>query len=407
MLLVAIHVNYFASHSASPGSLYVFVARGLGPAWGIIAGWSLVLAYLFTASAVFAGAANYASVLYTAVASRPPSTLVVIIFILLTAALAWAISYKDLKLSTRAMLALEFASVGLILLLAFAFLAKSRNLFDPAQLHLAATTGAGLRQGMVLAVFSYVGFESATALGAEAKDPLRTIPNSVLLSVLLVGAMFVFMSYVLVAAFQQQSQPLDRSNAPLSVLAQLAGLPFLGYAIALGAIISFFACALASINAAGRVIFTMARHQLLHASAGTAHHLNATPHVALTMATLAALSPTLALVASGHTASESFGYLGSLATFGFLLAYVLLCVAAPMFLRTRHELTRPRVLITVVTLILLALPIMGSLYPVPRPPSSYLPFIFLGLITLGLAWFGYLRASRPALLQEIEQDLSN
>ena len=37
-------------------------------------------------------------------------------------------------------------------------------------------TGSGLRLGLVLALFSFVGFESATTLGSEAHNPLKTIP---------------------------------------------------------------------------------------------------------------------------------------------------------------------------------------------------------------------------------------
>jgi len=39
-------------------------------------------------------------------------------------------------------------------------------------------TGSGLRLGLVLALFSSVGFESATALGSEARNPLKTIPRA-------------------------------------------------------------------------------------------------------------------------------------------------------------------------------------------------------------------------------------
>src|SRR5947209_5855242 len=63
MLLVAVHVNYFARRSSSPGSLYSFVSCGLGTTWGVVAGWSLIIAYIFTGSAVLAGATNYAMVL--------------------------------------------------------------------------------------------------------------------------------------------------------------------------------------------------------------------------------------------------------------------------------------------------------------------------------------------------------
>jgi len=51
LLFVTYHINQFAKRSASPGALYTFVAQGMGPAWGVISGWSLVIAYLITGAA--------------------------------------------------------------------------------------------------------------------------------------------------------------------------------------------------------------------------------------------------------------------------------------------------------------------------------------------------------------------
>src|SRR5476649_601745 len=59
LLLVASSINQFASRGASAGGLYVFAGRGLGPTLGVVAGWSLLIAYLFTAAAVIGGAVNY------------------------------------------------------------------------------------------------------------------------------------------------------------------------------------------------------------------------------------------------------------------------------------------------------------------------------------------------------------
>ena len=50
------------------------------------------------------------------------------------------------------------------------------------------------RMALVITVFSLVGFESATALGGEARKPLRNIPRAVVASLLLTGAFMVFMS---------------------------------------------------------------------------------------------------------------------------------------------------------------------------------------------------------------------
>ena len=52
LVFVSININQFASRSASPGSLYSYIVKGLGPTAGVICGWSLVLAYLFTGMSV-------------------------------------------------------------------------------------------------------------------------------------------------------------------------------------------------------------------------------------------------------------------------------------------------------------------------------------------------------------------
>lgn len=64
VILIALNLNIFTKRSASPGSLYEYIVKGLGSGAGVVAGWALVLAYFLTASAVYCGFINYASVLF-------------------------------------------------------------------------------------------------------------------------------------------------------------------------------------------------------------------------------------------------------------------------------------------------------------------------------------------------------
>ncbi|MBC5827059.1 MAG: APC family permease, partial [Candidatus Eremiobacteraeota bacterium] len=180
LLLVTYHINQFARRSSSPGSLYAFVGHGMGPTWAMIAGWSLVIAYLIIGGSVLAGLANYVDVLAHAAGATRFDVALAPASMSIAGIAAWFVAYRDIKLSTQFMLILEFASVALILILAIVYLVKSGKAADMAQLQLAGVSAAGLRQGLVLAIFSYVGFESATALGHEARHPLRAIPRSVL-----------------------------------------------------------------------------------------------------------------------------------------------------------------------------------------------------------------------------------
>jgi len=405
LVLVTLNINQFARRSASPGSLYTFVAQGLGPVGGVITGWSLVIAYLIIGGSVVAAFANYITVLAAAAGLGHSGSIVALAAIVAGGVGAWYVAYRDIKLSAQLMLVLEFASVGLILILVAAYFLKSGRVLDPQQFNVSGMNAAGFRQGLVLAVFSYVGFESATALGHEAKDPLRTIPRAVMGTVIAVGLLFILTSYTLVMAFHGQATPLDQANAPLSILAKLAGIPAFGIVIAAGAATSFFACILACINSGSRVLFAMARHGLFHESAGNVHESHATPHIAVTLSSLIVLAVPLAMFLCHEALIDIFGYLGSIGTLAVLFAYLLVSVAAPIYLRMRDELTSGAVAIAALTVLAVALPIVASFWPVPAAPYNLLPYIFLGLLMIGAIRFIYLAIARPAVIRAIEADL--
>ena len=67
---------------------------------------------------------------------------------------------------------------------------------DHDQLTLKGASFSNMGFGVVIAIFSLVGFECATAFGDEAKKPLKTIPKAVIWSLLLTGMFFVFVTYM-------------------------------------------------------------------------------------------------------------------------------------------------------------------------------------------------------------------
>ncbi len=148
------------------------------------------------------------------------------------------IAWRDVKVSARLMLWIEAVSLFVILVMVVLVLVRHGLHLDPAQLHLTAMTGSGLRLGLVLALFSFVGFESATTLGAEARDPLKTIPRVVIESAVIAGLFFIVSAYSEVLGFNVVGQNLGTSDAPMHVLANVAGVPVLGILIDIGAAVS-------------------------------------------------------------------------------------------------------------------------------------------------------------------------
>jgi len=404
VLFVALNINQFAKRSSSPGSLYTYITDHMHPRWGVLAGWALLIAYIGTATAVSAGVTNYVNVIFQ---DRFGVQAFPLLLTTLATAIATYLAYRDVQISARLMLWLQGASVALISAIAIAVIAKHGWRPDMAQLTLRGVTPEKLRLGLVLAIFSSVGFESATSLGSEARDPLVTIPRAVKWSAILAGVFFFLCAYSEVLAFRGQVQTLDKSASPMHVLAQQVGLPpIVGTLTDVGAVVTFFSAFLACITAAARVLFLMGRHGALHSMFGEAHEENQTPHRAVLWTSVAAFLPAFIMTMRGMNLFEIYGLIGTLATFGFVTAYILVSAAAPLYLRAQGRLTPQALVVSLLAIVAMGAALLGNLYPVPEPPYSYLPYVYAAVLLCGFAWSTMWSARTLALVREIPSNLS-
>lgn len=366
LLLISVCISQFAKRSATPGSLYAYVSQALGPGAGFTVGWALILAYLTTGIAVIAGVGNYATDLLksSGIGVSP------YIVYALCAMGVFLIAYKDVSLSARVMLAIEAASVAFIFVVAV--MAMSKKGFDASQLSLTGLTGNGLRTGLVLAIFSFVGFESATAMGGEARNPLKSVPRSVYLSTAISGTFFVLMSLIMVSAFKGGEYPA----APLLGLGTAAGIPVLGIICSLFAMVSLFACALACATAVSRIVMAMGRDGLIHISMGATHSKNETPHMAAAASAILMFIVPSIMSARGIAMGDVYGLNGTIATYGFLVAYICIAVGAIVYL-SRIKQSSPLVtLAAVVGMGMMGIAVYGSVVPYQAAPYGWLPIAF-------------------------------
>jgi amino acid transporter len=406
LLFVGMNINQFARRSASPGSLYTFIVKGLGPTAGVLSGWGLLLAYTLTGMSTLCGFAIFAQLLIGHLGIYSP----ILPLFALGTILAWYVAFRDIQLSAKMMLIFEGLSILSILVLGVVVWAQKRFAIDFAQFTLQGATPGGVLTGIVLVAFGFSGFESSTSLGYEAKDPLRTIPRSLIQSTLISGLFFLFMAYVIILGFQGSGTNLGDTEAPLDFLARRTGLGFMGTLINIGALLSFFSCTLACINATGRLIFSMARHGLFYDAFGEAHVKNETPHIAIGIAALLTFLIPAAAYSSGLDVFRAQGYFGTLCSFGFLLVYILVSMAAPMYLRKLGKLRRIDIVYAVLAVGFMILPILGTigipestLFPPPEFPFSLLPWIFLAYMLVGLAWLLIQRFRSPTLVRSMRK----
>ncbi|MGA2585036.1 MAG: APC family permease [Tepidisphaeraceae bacterium] len=396
LLFVAINLNQFAKRYTSAGSMYEYTVKGLGPKLGGLSGWSLIWAYMFIGIAGVCGFTHFASLLLAQASgssgylSHPSITLFAICVFT-----AWFLAYKDITFSTILMLIFEGVSVAVIMMLAILAVVKT-GAIDMTQIHL---QGHGLKDiglGVVVAIFSLVGFECATAFGEEAKRPLIMIPRAVIASLLLTGAFFVFITYVETHALANNNPTLDQLQAPLTTLSENLGVKWMGVVIEFGAMTSFFALAMSCLNAGSRILFTMGRYGIFPISIGSSHKHNLTPHVAITsFALIQFLIPTIVLLITytGNNAAnalqigapfDEFNDAGLFGAMGFCGGYVLISLATPFYLKKIGEAKFYHWLLAGMALLLLLIPIVGTVYPEPSYPLNYFAFIFGAYIVAGI-----------------------
>ena len=375
MGLMAFAIAIFARDTASPGSLYAYTRSTLPPMFSVVSAWALLFAYVMTAASMIGGLITYGYPFLGRFGHHLPPSMFAI---LVTAFVVW-IAYRDIRISTQAMLLITFVLA--------AILWKHGFHLDMPQFRLHRSDAPGVRLGVILAVFSFVGFESATTLGAEARSPLRTIPRAVINSALIAGAFFTLSAYTEVLGFGGTGQALDANTAPLRFLSEKIGFGVLSPFIDCGVVISMFACILACVIAAARVLLQMAHHGLAHGHLRKMHAANETPLFAsVAVGAVVAVAPAI-LAQRGATGADIYGWMGSCAVYGFLTAYGMVAVSLPFYLHRRGRLTAGALLLAIAALGAAILATLGSLFPVPPAPYRYLPYIYLAYLVLGIGWY--------------------
>lgn len=406
LVLVSYNINQFARRSASAGSLYSYIVKGLGPTAGVLGGWALLFGYMLTGMSTLCGFSVISRELLAGVGVEPS----IISLYAVGAGGAFLFAYRDAQLSARAMLVFEGAALGALLALGIIIWRSHGFELDLAQVRLEGATPGGVLTGVVLVVFGFSGFESSTALGEEAKDPLHSIPRSVVQSVVVAGLVFIFMAYVVILGFKNMNVSLATTEAPLSYLATELNWPRLGVFINIGILLSFFSCTLASVNSTARIVYSMARHGLVYEALGAAHDRNETPHIAAAFAASATFLVATLVYLLGASPFESQGHFGSLCSFGFLTTYFLISLAAPFYLRKIGKLDWRAAVFSVLGASFTVLPFLGvvgvpgsELFPPPKYPDNLLVWLFVVYMAGGALWLAALSVRNPRKLPTVSQ----
>lgn len=218
-------------------------------------------------------------------------------------------------------------------------------------------------------------------------------------SALGVGVLYVFASYTQVVVLGDK---LGSSASPLDDIADIIGMPgWFTPILNLGITASFFAVVVAPLNVIGRIMYVMGKEGVAPRALGFTHPLHLTPHRALLVFAPLVIAVPVVLYLFGVDPFDVLVWVDTFGTFGYMVAYVAVAIAAPIFLRSIGVTSWLVWVCTVLAVGGMVYVFYANVYPVPVFPLNIIPFIFLAIVAIAIGWYLWLRTHRPDVVANI------
>jgi len=189
-----------------------------------------------------------------------------------------------------------------------------------------------LPAAIAIALWAFVGIESATVPAGEIMNPQKNIRKSTIYGTLIAAAVYLIVSIVGMGVLDQAT--LAGSNAPLAdIINKATGGTWGGNFIALGAIVSTLGASSGWILTTARSAFGASQDKLFPAMFSKIHPKYLTPVTSLIISALAA--NILLILNYMGTLNSAFNFMLLLATLAFLPAYAFSAAADIILLKNR------------------------------------------------------------------------
>ena len=414
-LFCAWSIGQLARELPSAGSLATYAARGLHPAVGFLVAWGYVLVgWLIPPLVLLQLGFTVDGTLHTEFHGYTANLWWV--WSILGALIILAAGYYGIRTSTRLGTILGVFEIAVFLVLGI-FLVVHAGSHNTASVFTTQYTTPGFHgisgviAGSVFTILAFGGFEGAAPLAEETRNPRRTIPQAVLLSTLLIGALYVFTTYAVDVAFGPAAFHTftvgTTSASWVGIARSLYGIFW--FFVFLAIVNSTIANANAGVNVSSRTAYAMGR---IRAFPGFLAHVNAR-HRSPVNSILAAFVLTVAITLGlglPYTPSTAFSMVGTGIVIPLVAIYILMNAACiGYFARKRTGFNVLSHLIIPVLgiaafvpawLSAAGLPVFSFITALP-PPISYMGPGVAGWMVVGVIYLIYLYRRDPQRVVEV------
>ena len=286
MLFTALSYGHMAKAFPAAGSTYTYTRKAINDKLGVVAGWIVLLGYVFFPMAIWLIGASYFSAAVPAV----PSWVWLIGFIVVTS----LINIVGVEVGSK--INFIMVSIQVVIIVAFLIftikaitegmgegtLASFSPFYNP-DIDFSYTVA-----GAAAACYCFLGFDALTTFTEDTIDPTKNIPRSIILTLLVCGAIFLVVTYFTHLVHPSFDYP-NPDNAAYDIAKQVAPSIFGGIFL-IGTIAGQFAAGLSAQASGARLLYAMGRDGVLPKKFfGNLNHKTQTPVNAIILTGVVAL----------------------------------------------------------------------------------------------------------------------
>ena len=357
-LFLLVAASYAEGTAAIPetGGAATFVRRAFNDPAGFMTGWALFLDYLIVIALAALFVPHYVgtAVGWDGITDSPWDIALGIVIVLAVAGVR-LVRRPGLYRLAVLVAGVALAAHLLLIALGFAFLLSADALGRGLDLG-TAPTWHSIAFALPLAMLAYTGLETVANLAAETREPGRTLPRSLFTGIGLTVVVSVAIAAVGLSAYPSRTDPDGPGGYATGLGDEWLRAPLVGIAEALDRslpsalvdVISVFtgltgalvlvAAVTTSISGAGRLAYSLGRHEMLPRAFARLNRRTLLPPVAIVSTAAIACAFLLITVVVSDTEVRS---LASLFSFGVLITFTAAQVAVIRLRVTEPGLPRP------------------------------------------------------------------